>query len=125
MTRHRSARDKAILWEVAWQQVAPLVAPELHALDCWKPEYNFDAEIGRRHLFDYALPAYRVAVEVDGGAWLPHGGRHASDTDREKLNIAASLGWLVFRFSPAMLNRDPWQCVTLVCDALKFRQMKS
>ena len=34
--------------------------------------------------------------------------------DREKLNIAASLGWLVFRFSPGQLKRNPLECVEIV-----------
>lgn len=53
----------------------------------------------RRWRFDYAIPAKKVAVEVDGGVWT--GGRHINPAgyinDMEKLNTAASMGWLVLR----------------------------
>lgn len=51
---------------------------------------------------------------MDGGQYTKFGGRHSSDKDREKLNIAASLGWLVFRFSPGQLKRNPLECVEIV-----------
>jgi very-short-patch-repair endonuclease len=82
------------------------------------PEYNFDKNIKRKHRFDWAWPNYRIAVEVDGGQWAPGGGRHADDTDREKLNIAASLRWLVFRFSPDQLKQQPEKCVSMVLTAI-------
>lgn len=80
-------------------------------------EYRFHPV--RKWRFDWAFPALRIAVEVDGGAWVANGGRHAQDPDREKLNAAASLRWLVFRFSPAMLKKDPAGCVELVQMALR------
>jgi len=67
-------------------------------------------------------PALGVAVEVDGGQYSKFGGRHSSDADREKLNIAASLRWLVFRFSPDQLKRDPEGCVKLVKQAIMDSQ---
>ena len=55
----------------------------------------------RRWRFDYAFPSMKVAVEVDGGVWT--GGRHINPAgyvgDMEKLNNAASLGWLVLRIT--------------------------
>lgn len=55
----------------------------------------------RRWRFDYAIPAKKVAVEVDGGVWT--GGRHINPAgyinDMEKLNTAASMGWLVLRIT--------------------------
>ena len=55
----------------------------------------------RRWRFDYAIPAKKVAVEVDGGVWV--GGRHINPAgyinDMEKLNTAASMGWLVLRIT--------------------------
>ena len=55
----------------------------------------------RRWRFDYAIPAKKVAVEVDGGVWT--GGRHINPAgyinDIEKLNTAASMGWLVLRIT--------------------------
>ena len=78
-------------------------------------EYRFDPQ--RKWQFDFAFPDQKVAVEIDGGQWAPHGGRHARDTDREKLNRAAVLGWRVLRYSGTML-RAPLMVVTEVLDAL-------
>ena len=89
------------------------LAPDLTA-GCVR-EYYFHPERGWR--LDYAWPAARLAVEIDGGQWAPGGGRHATDKDREKLNEAAALGWRVLRFSPAMLA-DPAACVALARAAL-------
>ena len=55
----------------------------------------------RKWRFDYAFPNYQVAVEVDGGVWA--GGRHINPAgyikDIDKLNTAASMGWLVLRIT--------------------------
>lgn len=55
----------------------------------------------RRWRFDYAFPALKVAIEIDGAVWTQ--GRHNRPAgylaDMEKLNTAASMGWLVLRFS--------------------------
>jgi very-short-patch-repair endonuclease len=62
-------------------------------------EFRFHAT--RKWRFDYAFPALKIAVEVDGGVWT--GGRHINPAgyinDMEKLNNAAALGWLVLRIT--------------------------
>ena len=80
-------------------------------------EYRFDPV--RRWRFDLAWPARWVAVELDGGEWLPHGGRHNTDRDREKLNQAAAQGWRVLRFSGGQLDAEPGACVDLLARALE------
>lgn len=81
-------------------------------------EYNFDPP--RKHRFDFAWPKKLIAVEVDGNAWhVAGGGRHGSDTDREKLNIAAFMGWRVFHFSPQMLKQDPISCIEMVAKTIQ------
>jgi very-short-patch-repair endonuclease len=111
-------KDKAVIWLHYWN-----TQNGIHGgYYTWEPEYNFDKELGRRHRFDWALPLLRVAVEIDGGGWMPRGGRHGTDKDREKLNIAAALGWLVFRFSEAMLEADPYGCVMQVYNAIQLRK---
>ena len=112
-----TASDKAVIWLHYWNSCHAIHAGRL----TWQPEYHFDTVLNRKHRFDWALPGYRIAVEIDGGAWLAHGGRHATDRDREKLNIAASLGWLVFRFSEQMLEADPDGCVKQVYQAILTR----
>lgn len=67
------------------------------------PEYRFHRT--RRWRFDYALPAYKVALEVEGGIWT--GGRHIRAGgflgDMEKYNTATQMGWAVLRTTPAQL----------------------
>lgn len=108
----RLARDKAVLFSSLISQLP---------LGCdWNPvaEYNFDACLGRKHRFDFAFVEQRLAVEVDGGQWAAFGGRHSRDSDREKLNIAAALGWRVMHFSPQQLQNEPMECLEWVEKAL-------
>ena len=61
---------------------------------------------GRRWKFDYALPQYKIAIEVEGGLWIQ--GRHnrapGMIADMEKYNEAAMLGWKVLRYTPEDTN---------------------
>lgn len=75
----------------------------------------------RRWLFDFAWPDALLAVEIDGGQWQAHGGRHNTDTDREKLNAAAVLGWSVLRYSGAMLS-NPASVAAEINAALEARR---
>ena len=57
--------------------------------------------------FDYAIPAHKIALEVEGGVWT--GGRHTSSVgflkDMEKYNTATLMGWRVLRTTPDDLYR--------------------
>lgn len=68
-------------------------------VECVK-EYKFHPE--RKWRFDYAIPKYKIAIEIDGGVW--NYGRHNRATgymaDMEKFNAAASFGWVVLKFTP-------------------------
>lgn len=68
--------------------------------------------------FDFCFEVEKVAIEVDGGEWAPRGGRHAGQGDKEKMNLAAELGYRVFHFSPNMLKTDPLGCAEQVKRAL-------
>jgi hypothetical protein len=116
------AQDCKYIWPTTWRALANTEAD-------WQEEYLFDGGITNpfsgkpgRHRFDWALPREMVAVEIDGGIWLARGGRHGADVDRQKLAIAASLGWLVFRFSPQMLQQYPQACVWLVEQSILLRR---
>lgn len=84
----------------------------------WQREYRFAPP--RMWRFDFALPAHRVAVEIDGAVWTQ--GRHTRgagyERDCEKLNTAAALGWRVFRLTGGMLRREPERWVRMIRDAL-------
>lgn len=63
-------------------------------------EYRFHAT--RRWRFDYAIPAHKIAIEVEGGVYT--NGRHTRPTgflgDMEKYNTATLYGWRLFRTTP-------------------------
>lgn len=68
------------------------------------PEREFRFVETRRFRFDYAWPAVRMAVEVEGGIFMRGGGRHNRGaymlTDMEKYNLAAENGWTLLRYTP-------------------------
>lgn len=62
-------------------------------------EYRFHPE--RKWPFDMAIPAYKIAIEIEGGTWI--NGRHVTGggyaDDCEKYNAAAVRGWAVLRYT--------------------------
>lgn len=69
------------------------------------PEYAFARVLGRKFRADYAYPAARLAIEVEGGVWS--GGKHGRGSgilkDIEKGNTYAVLGWRLLRCTPDQL----------------------
>ena len=57
--------------------------------------------------FDFAIPAQKIAIEVEGGGWMKKS-RHTSGAgfhgDLMKYQAAARLGWVVYRCDPAMVK---------------------
>jgi very-short-patch-repair endonuclease len=72
-------------------------------------EYHFARHQARQWRFDFAWPERKIAVEVEGGTWT--GGAHTRgahfESDAEKYNAAAALGWRVLRFTTDMV--DDWR----------------
>lgn len=83
-----------------WRQLG---GPEL------EPEYEFYSNRGWK--IDFVHLATSIAIEVEGGTWLPGGGRHnrpeGYSNDCQKYNRAQLLGWRLFRFTSDMLTNDP------------------
>ena len=75
---------------------------------------------GRPWRFDLAWPGAMLAVEVDGGRWLPGGGRHASPGDYRKLRQAVLQGWRVLRFTKSEVENDPVACLDDLVAALRL-----
>lgn len=67
-------------------------------------EHRFHAT--RKWRFDFAWPAHKVALEVQGGIFT--GGRHTRGAallrEHEKLNAAAIAGWRVLFCTPAQVR---------------------
>jgi very-short-patch-repair endonuclease len=70
-----------------------------------KPEHIFFP--GRKWRIDFAIVYLKIGIEIEGGVWS--GGRHTRGKgfidDMEKYNAAATLGWVILRFTPQDLNK--------------------
>ena len=86
-------------------------------------EYRFAPP--RRWRFDFALTDYKIAIELEGGAFT--GGRHTRGkgyaNDCEKYNTAQVMGWIVLRFSAANL-KDPVGVIETIEKAIEFRNIE-
>lgn len=100
---HSSDAAKAYI-EVLLEEAYPL---DMHARfgtdpNQWKKEYQFAPP--RRWAFDYAVPALKVAIEIDGGTFQNTRTGHSSGVGlrawREKHNAAMSAGWRVWHYAP-------------------------
>lgn len=83
----------------------------------------------RKWRFDFAWPAHRVAVEIDGGTARIGKSRHTSpdgfQNDVDKCNTAIEQGgWFVLRFTSQDLRQRPVQIVELVEAVLMRRERK-
>jgi len=71
-----------------------------------EPETEVSFHPSRKWRFDYAWPAAKIALEVEGGVWTQ--GRHTRGSgfvkDMDKYNAAAVLGWRVLRVMPDRLT---------------------
>jgi hypothetical protein len=69
------------------------------------PELEFVFHPERKWRFDFAWPAAKLALEVQGG--VHSGGRHTNPqgylNDMEKENAAACLGWRILKTTPQSL----------------------
>lgn len=98
--RARAAKTKKIT-PPATDVFTQICAKEL-GVECVK-EYRFYKN--RQWRFDYALPKYKIAIEVEGGVWTQ--GRHVRPVgflgDMNKYNMATLMGWRLFRTTPKKL----------------------
>lgn len=107
--RPASGRRQGIVTEVSslvrnQEPVSPCFSFAALRVPLAVPEYRFAPP--RRWRFDWAWPDKKVALEVDGGAWI--GGRHTRGAgfikDCEKMNAAVLLGWRVLRVTPQQMD---------------------
>ena len=87
-----------------------------HGLPRPVAEYRFHPT--RKWRMDYAWPEnpvatalnFRLAIEVEGGAFMPGGGRHSRGAgmraDLEKYQAALDLHWIVYRILPEWLGKQ-------------------
>ena len=82
----------------------------------WVREYKFCET--RRFRFDFCFPALMIAAEVEGRGHQKDNRYHG---DLEKYNLAAQLGWKVYRYTSAeVLNGTAIQKIErILCDVCK------
>jgi len=70
------------------------------------PEHRFDPK--RKWRFDYAIPKYHLAIELEGGIHQRkgHGSPEGYKRDCRKYNAAAADGWRVFRLASGMITPE-------------------
>ena len=63
--------------------------------------------LGRKWRIDFAIVDIKIGIEIECGVWT--NGRHTRGKgfvdDMEKYNAAATLGWVILRFTPQDLNK--------------------
>lgn len=83
---------------------------------------RFD-EPDSRMEFDFAWPALRCAVEVNGGQWKGsksgHGSVRGLERDAEKVNAAARRGWRLLVLTSSMVT---WEGVAQVLEQMREAQ---
>lgn len=89
------------------------------AIKTWnmpEPEREHVFARPRRFRFDFAWPAYKVAVEMEGGVWTGGGHNRGAGyaSNCEKYNIAQIQGWIVLRYVTNDLRERPIQ----VCEEI-------
>jgi very-short-patch-repair endonuclease len=79
----------------------------------------------RKHRMDFAWPAHKLALEVEGGVWS--GGKHGRGSgivkDMEKSSLAAAQGWRIIRVTPSELCSEG--TIQYIKDALQWRVEES
>ncbi len=101
MKRQSTKSKHEALLAAYWPKAAP----------AFTREYRFDERETppRKWRFDFAWPAYRVAVELHGGTFA--GGRHNTGQgmakDCEKARAAALQGWHVLPYTDRDLREIP------------------
>lgn len=100
------------------------LAMQIRALKLPSPEREFRFLPTRRFRFDFAWPAQKVALEVEGGTWIS--GRHNRGkgyaSDCVKYSEAAILGWKVIRATGEMVTNGT--ALDLLQRALESSQVK-
>lgn len=85
----------------------------------WVAEHKFHPV--RKWRMDYACPALKICIEIDGGIFI--GGRHSRPIgmlkDNEKFNTAASMGWVVLKFTPQQKNK--FETFDIVTETIRER----
>ena len=99
LSRKLANEKRAREYDMFRRKLADFVGREI------KPEHIFFQ--GRRWRIDFAIVDLKIGIEIEAGVWA--NGRHTRGKgfidDMEKYNAAATLGWVILRFTPHDLNK--------------------
>ena len=76
------------------------------------PQFQYPVVGGRRRRIDFAFPARRVAIEVDGYEF--HSRHQVFEDDRVRANALELAGWTVLRFTWTQITSRPEYVVGVV-----------
>lgn len=100
-----------------WGSVIPNTVPAPER------EHAFSADVEPEWRFDFAWPALKLAVELQGGTWIR--GRHNRGGgfrgDCEKMNAAQLAGWTVLQYTTDHMEKMPVQVVEEVAKEVTAR----
>ena len=99
LARKLANEKRALEYDMFRRKLAAFTGCEI------KPEHIFYP--GRKWRIDFAIVDLKIGIEIEGGVFS--GGRHTRGAgfiaDTEKYNAAATLGWVILRFTPQDLNK--------------------
>lgn len=106
--RRRTRRGGATPHDILWGAVSAIFEDAVREFENAVPD--------RKYRLDIALPAKRLAIEVDGWEWH---GKHKGDfiRDRERQNLLTLHGWRILRFTAGQIRRDTNACVEMILTA--------
>jgi very-short-patch-repair endonuclease len=76
------------------------------------PEYQYPIRLDKQRYIDFAYPALKIAIEVDGYEF--HSSRDAFQDDRARSNLLMARGWAMLRFTwEDCIHRPAWVADTV------------
>lgn len=93
---------------------------ELHPSLPFETEYQFN--VHRKWKLDFAWPAEMVAVEFEGHG---HSSHYRYPLDIEKYNALSHAGFLLFRTTKSMLDKDAERFCRMVAETIRKRLVSS
>jgi len=99
MSREFDSPIEAEFWQEYWRNQPPVLKGLV-------PQYSFN---DGQYFIDFALPSFRIGIELDGHA--THSSPQAIARDRKRQRDLESAGWRIIRFGGSEVTKDARGCV--------------
>lgn len=112
----QTRRDLEGEFYAAWLRLAPPNTPQ--------PERQYRWSYPRRHKADFAWPAQKIIVEIQGGTFAKSRMGHTGasvEKDYERTNLAQRIGWVVLQYGTGAIEKRIVQIVEEIVVAIKER----